>query len=61
MLLVEAKVYVVGYRKSDNDQWRTSGKTWGDLTDAQWNAKELAKHASCTTQVFEMGKMLPVD
>lgn len=61
MKIIDIEVYIVGYRKTDNDEWETSGKTHGNLIDAQWNAKELSKHADCTTQVFEMGKMLPVD
>jgi len=60
MLLVDRKVYLVGYKKKDNDPWETSGDSWGDLTDAQWNAKEVSKHGKCITKVFVMDDITPV-
>ena len=61
MLLTEREVYEVGYKQGDNESWQTSGKLYSTIYDAQWNAKQLAKHAKCETKVFKFGRALPME
>ncbi|MEL1262330.1 hypothetical protein WL797_07800 [Leuconostoc mesenteroides] len=35
MKVIEMQVYLVGYRKTDNGEWETSGQTYGNQIDAQ--------------------------
>lgn len=56
MRIVEKKVYIIGFRKTDNDEWETSGATYGNLIDAEHVRKGLAKETNWQTHVFIAGK-----
>ena len=32
MNVVDKKVYIIAFRKTDNDDWKTSGVTYGNLS-----------------------------
>jgi len=61
MFLNDREVYVVGYRLSDIEPWETSGKTFGNLIDAQENAKAVNGASGAITAVFKMGRAMPVE
>ena len=61
MKLVEKQVYIVGYRKTDNDEWETSGKTYGNLIDAQAAMNELSKETKQRLKLFRFGRAIPVE
>ena len=61
MKLVEKQVYIVGYRKTDNDEWETSGKTYGNLIDAQAAINELSKETKQQLKLFRFGRAIPVE
>ena len=61
MKLVEKQVYIVGYRKTDNDEWETSGKTYGNLIDAQAAMNELSKETKQQLKLFRFGRAIPVE
>lgn len=52
MKVIEKQVYIVGFRKTDNDEWETSGQTYGNLIDAQATASGLNKSISGQVKVF---------
>lgn len=52
MKLTDKKVYVVGFRKTDNDDWETSGKTYGNLVDAVATKNAISKQTEWQTHVF---------
>lgn len=52
MKVIEKQVYIVGYRKADNDECETSGATYGNLIDAQSTASGLNKSISGQVKVF---------
>lgn len=61
MKVVEKQVYIVGYRYSDNDPWLTSGKSYGNLIDAQSAMNELSKETKQQLKLFKFGRAVPVD
>lgn len=61
MNLVEKQVYIVGFRKTDNDEWLTSGKSYGNLIDAQAAINELSKDTKQQLKLFKFGRAVPVD
>lgn len=60
MKLIEKHVYVVGYKKQDNDEWETSGKVYGNLQDANWNCYDMGVKTGAITQVFEFMRPMPI-
>lgn len=60
MKVVEKQVYIVGFRKTDNDEWETSGKTYGNLQDANWNCHDMGVKTGAITQVFEFMRPMPI-
>ena len=61
MKLVEKQVYIVGYRKTDNDEWETSGKSYGNLIDAQAAMNGLSKETKQQLKLFKFGRAVPVE
>ncbi|WP_273711460.1 hypothetical protein [Leuconostoc mesenteroides] len=55
------KVYIVGFRKTDNDEWETSGKSYGNLIDAQAAMNELSKETKQQLKLFKFGRAVPVE
>ncbi|MBZ1530706.1 hypothetical protein [Leuconostoc mesenteroides] len=60
MKVVDIEVYIVGYRKTDNDEWETSGKTYGNLIDAQAAMNELSKETKQQLKLFKFGRAVPL-
>lgn len=60
MKVVDIEVYIVGYRKTDNDEWETSGKTYGNLIDAQAVIKGLQKETQQQLKLFKFGRAIPL-
>ncbi|MCC7668897.1 MAG: hypothetical protein ABF709_05140 [Leuconostoc pseudomesenteroides] len=60
MKVIDREVFIVGYRKTNNDEWKTSGKTYGNLTDAQTTAKAVTSQTGSLTKVFTYGRAQPV-
>ena len=61
MKVVDIEVYIVGYRKTDNDEWETSGKTYGNQIDAQAVMNKLSKETSQQLKLFKFGRAVPVE
>lgn len=62
MNVVDKRVYIVGYRKSDNDPWETSGLNYGNLRDAIANANTQQFHMpDLKIKIFKMGRAIPVE
>ncbi|USI45486.1 hypothetical protein [Leuconostoc mesenteroides] len=60
MKIIDIEVYIVGYRKTDNDEWETSGKTYGNLIDAQAVMNKLSKETKQQLKLFKFGREIPV-
>lgn len=60
MKVVEKQVYIVGYRYSDNDPWETSGKSHGNLIDAQAVMNELSKKTKQQLKLFKFVRAVPI-
>ena len=61
MKVVDKQVYIVGFRKTDNDEWLTSGSSYSNLEDAVANANTQMFHMpKLKTKVFKMGRATPV-
>lgn len=43
MKIIDIEVYIVGFRKTDNDEWLTSGTSHGNSIDAQAAMNELSR------------------
>lgn len=56
MNIVDKKIYIVAFRKTSNDDWETSGATYGNLIDAEHVRKGLTQHTDWQTHVFVAGK-----
>ncbi|MCT3056488.1 hypothetical protein [Leuconostoc citreum] len=61
MKVIEKQVYIVGFRKTDNDEWETSGKTYGNLIDAQAAMNGLSKETKQQLKLFKFGRAVPVE
>ena len=61
MKIIDIEVYIVGYRKTDNDEWETSGKTYGNLIDAQAAMNGLSKETKQQLKLFQFGRAIPVE
>lgn len=60
MKVIEKQVYIVGYRKTDNDEWETSGQTYGNQIDAQAVINGLQKETKQQLRLFKFGRAIPV-
>ena len=61
MKVIEKQVYILGFRKTDNDEWETSGKTYGNLIDAQAAMNGLSKETKQQLKLFKFGMAIPVE
>ncbi|MGO2927608.1 MAG: hypothetical protein ACTICO_08230 [Leuconostoc citreum] len=61
MKVIDKQVYIVGFRKTDNDEWETSGKTYGNLIDAQAAMNGLSKETKQQLKLFKFGRAVPVE
>lgn len=62
MNVVDKQVFIVGYRKSDNEPWQTSGKSYWNLEDAKANANTQQFHMpNLKIKIFKMGRAVPVE
>ena len=61
MKVVDKQVYIVGFRKTDNDEWLTSGKSYGNLIDAQADMNKLSKETKQQLKLFKFGRAVPLD
>ncbi|WP_273712423.1 hypothetical protein [Leuconostoc mesenteroides] len=60
MKVIENQVYIVGFRKTDNDEWETSGATYGNQIDAQAAMNELSKETPQQLKLFKFGRAVPL-
>ena len=60
MKIIDKQVYIVGFRKTDNDEWETSGKTYGNQIDAQAVMNKLSKETRQQLKLFKFGRAIPV-
>lgn len=60
MKVIDKQVYIVGFRKTDNDEWETSGQTYGNLIDAQAVINGLQKETPQQLKLFKFGRAVPV-
>ncbi|MFT9031170.1 MAG: hypothetical protein ABF415_06810 [Leuconostoc pseudomesenteroides] len=60
MKVIEKQVYIVGFRKTDNDERETSGATYGNLIDAQAVIKGLQKETQQQLKLFKFGRAIPL-
>ena len=61
MKVIEKQVYIVGYRKTDNAEWETSGATYGNQIDAQAVMNKLSKKTPQQLKLFKFGRAIPVE
>lgn len=60
MKVVDIEVYIVGYCKTDNDEWETSGATYGNQIDAQAVINGLQKETPQQLKLFKFGRAIPL-
>jgi len=61
MKVIDKQVYIVGFRKTDNDEWETSGATYGNQIDAQAVMNKLSKETPQQLKLFKFGRAVPVE
>lgn len=62
MNVVDKQVFIVGYRKSDNEPWQTSGKNHWNLEDAKaWAILQRYHMPNYKIKIFKMGRAVPVE
>lgn len=62
MKLTDKQVYIVGYRKSDNDDWITSGLSYNSEIDAQSDLIKQRHHLpQLQYEVFKFGRAMPLN
>lgn len=62
MKVVDREVFIVGYRKSDNDDWLVSGTTFGNRVDAEASARlQKSRIPDVELKVFKYGRAIPVE
>ena len=62
MKVADKQVFIVGYRKSDNEPWETSGLNYGNLQDAQANVNaQQFRMPNLKLKIFKMGRAVPVE
>lgn len=60
MKVIEKQVYIVGFRKTDNDEWETSGATYGNQIDAQAVMNKLSKETPQQLKLFKFVRAIPL-
>lgn len=62
MKVVDKQFFIVGYRRNDNDEWKTSGLSYNNEIDAQ---SELIKQRyylpKLQYEVFKFGRAMPLN
>lgn len=61
MKVIEKQIYIVGFRKTDNDEWETSGSTYGNQIDAQAVMNKLSKETKQQLKLFKFGRAVPLE
>ena len=62
MKVVDREVYIVGYRKSDNDDWITSGLSYNNEIDAQSDLIKQRHHLpQLQYEIFKFGRAIPLN
>lgn len=62
MKLSDKAVYVVAYRDTSDDEWETSGLTYGNVLDAVVDANSRKFHnPDKQTQIFKYDTPVPVE
>ena len=62
MKLTETTMYIVAYRKSENDEWLTSGLSYHNVTDAKNELSKQRHHLpNLFYQVFQFGRPMPLN
>lgn len=62
MKVVDREVYIVGYRKNDNDEWKTSGLSYNSDIDAQSELIKQRHHLpQLKYEVFKFGRAMPLN
>lgn len=60
MKIIDIEVYIVGFRKTDNDEWETSGETYGNQIDAQAVMNKLSKETKQQLKIYKFGRSVPL-
>ena len=62
MNVVDKQVFIVGYRKTDNDEWLTSGLSYNNEIDAQSALIKQRYHLPrLQYEVFKFGRAMPLN
>lgn len=62
MKVVDKQFFIVGYRKSDNDEWLTSGLSYNNEIDAQSELIKQRYHLpQLQYEVFKFGRAMPLN
>ena len=62
MKVVEKQVYIVGYRKNDNDEWQTGGLSYNNEIDARSELIKQQYHLpKLQYEVFKFGRAMPLN
>ena len=62
MKVVDKQFFIVGYRKSDNDEWQTSGLSYNNDIDAQSELIKQRYHLpKFQYEVFKFGRAMPLN
>ena len=61
MKVVDKQFFIVGYRKNDNDDWKTSGLSYNSEIDAQSELIKQRYHLpQLQYEVFKFGRAMPL-
>ena len=61
MKVVDKQFFIVGYRKNDNDEWKTSGLSYNNEIDAQSELIKQRYHLpKLQYEVFKFGRAMPL-
>lgn len=62
MKVVDKQFFIVGYRKNDNDEWKTSGLSYNNEIDAQSELIKQRYHLpKLQYEVFKFGRAMPLN
>ena len=62
MKVLDKQFFIVGYRKSDNDEWLTSGLSYNNEIDAQSELIKQRYHLpQLQYEVFKFGRAMPLN
>ncbi|WP_273750906.1 hypothetical protein [Leuconostoc mesenteroides] len=60
MKIIDIEVYIVGFHKTDNNEWETSGETYGNQIDAHAVINKLSKETPQQLKLFKFGRAVPL-